>query len=308
MALRGTLTHRKTRRLATLLNIMPCMAMGIMEALWHVTSEQAPCGDIGKLSNQDIADEMFYTGDADHLIDCLLKAGILDEHLSCRLSVHSWEDHADQATKRKVARFGKAIVRGEQSQLDMTSQSLDMTSLPVSSVPYPESISETPNKTEMFGEVVPFVAKATAQNSRSAQKPSSEAEALWSEFLEHYPKRGRGGDLRKSEGKKRFIRLLQQGTPAQAILSGVKEYRAWADANGKTGTEFIKMIPTWLNGECWLESWEVSSDPGNAINTAKRPPKPTLTEEEKAADCYYEWFNGAWMLRRPAPLPEEESA
>lgn len=39
MALRGTLTHRKTRRLARLLEVDGPTALGILEALWHVTAE-----------------------------------------------------------------------------------------------------------------------------------------------------------------------------------------------------------------------------------------------------------------------------
>jgi hypothetical protein len=54
MALRGTLTHRKIRTLTRILGISPCFALGIVEALWHVTAEQAPAGNIGRMSDADI--------------------------------------------------------------------------------------------------------------------------------------------------------------------------------------------------------------------------------------------------------------
>jgi hypothetical protein len=58
MALRGTLTHRKTRKLALALKIDAC-SLGILEALFHVTAECAPDGGIGKMTDADIAMEMF---------------------------------------------------------------------------------------------------------------------------------------------------------------------------------------------------------------------------------------------------------
>ena len=39
MALRGTLTHWKTRLLANELGVSPAHALGLLEALWHVTAE-----------------------------------------------------------------------------------------------------------------------------------------------------------------------------------------------------------------------------------------------------------------------------
>lgn len=113
MALRGTLTHRKTRRLATALGIDPCFALGIEEAIWHVTAEQAPPGDIGRLSDYDIADEIFYGGDPAILIRALVAAGLLDEHSEHRLIVHDWHVHSDDATDNKLSRAGWRYANGE---------------------------------------------------------------------------------------------------------------------------------------------------------------------------------------------------
>lgn len=117
MALRGSLTHRKTRRLAILLEMeVPC-ALGILEALWHVTSTHAADGAIGRMTNQDIADEMFWTKDADALIATLVKAKFLDEDPKHRLIVHGWSEHADDATNRKVARNGLYFADGKMANL-----------------------------------------------------------------------------------------------------------------------------------------------------------------------------------------------
>lgn len=112
MALRGTLTHRKTRRLAKLLGIpLPC-ALGVLEALWHVTGEQAKDGGIGRMSNQDLADEMFWDEDADDLVKALSESGWLQTCKECRLYVHDWHDHSDDATDNALARSGTKYANG----------------------------------------------------------------------------------------------------------------------------------------------------------------------------------------------------
>lgn len=173
MALRGTLTHRKTRRLAKELGIpLPC-ALGLMEALWHVTAEQAPTGAIGKLSDQDLADEMFWEDDASKLVSAFIKSGLIDECKTNRLVVHDWADHADQATKRKVARGDQKIVEAEKpapvepkrratakQKLAMASHGMDVTGPPESGVrspepePEPEPVSPPP---PVLASVVPEV-------------------------------------------------------------------------------------------------------------------------------------------------------
>ena len=113
MALRGTLTHRKTRRLGSLLHIPACFALGIIESLWHVTGEQAPTGAIGKMSDEDIAMEMFYDGDAPAMILALVQSGFLEPNEEHRLIVHDWHIHSDDATDNKLSRNGMRYANGE---------------------------------------------------------------------------------------------------------------------------------------------------------------------------------------------------
>jgi predicted outer membrane lipoprotein len=122
MALRGTLTHRKTRRLAKLLDIpLPC-ALGVMEALWHVTAEQVSDGGIGRMSDLDIAEEMFWEGDPEQLITALLEAQLLDRHPEFRLVVHSWFEHADDAVHMSLARRGLRFATGEAPRMSRLSR------------------------------------------------------------------------------------------------------------------------------------------------------------------------------------------
>lgn len=178
MALRGTLTHRKTRRLAKILGIpVPC-ALGLMEALWHVTAEQQPDGAIGRMSNQDIADEMFWEEDADQLIGAFVESGLIDESQEHRLVIHDWTRHADQATKRKVARHGGKLVSQEQ---DVTSHRLA-----ANSPPEPESRvqSQSPGSPQPpKGESPTRFRKPTQEEVKAYAEtrgyPPSEALAFW---------------------------------------------------------------------------------------------------------------------------------
>jgi len=105
MALRGALTHRKTRRLARILDIPLPYALGLVEALWAVCRDRTPRGDIGHLSNRDIADELWIEDPGpDELIDALVQAGWVDVHPVFRLVVHDWSEHADDATRKRLHR------------------------------------------------------------------------------------------------------------------------------------------------------------------------------------------------------------
>lgn len=116
MALRGILTHRKTRKLARALGICPAFAVGLLEAMWHVTAEQQVDGGIGRMANQDIADEMFYDGDADALIEALIACGWLEPMKHCRLYVHDWHEHADDAVQWRILRARRRFASGAESK------------------------------------------------------------------------------------------------------------------------------------------------------------------------------------------------
>ncbi len=117
MALRGTLTHRKIRRLAALLHISPCFALGVAESLWHVTAEQAPTGAIGIMRDEDIAMEMFYDGEPEVLIEAMLAAGLLERSDGHRLIVHDWHIHSDDSIDNKLSRRGARYANGEMPRM-----------------------------------------------------------------------------------------------------------------------------------------------------------------------------------------------
>ena len=77
---------------------------GLLDTLWSVTGDNAPFGDIGSFSNQEIARSLEWDGDPDDLVAALLETRWLDGDSVCRLVVHDWSDHCEDRIKMRVAR------------------------------------------------------------------------------------------------------------------------------------------------------------------------------------------------------------
>lgn len=101
---REAVGHTKMKRLCRRLDIPQYQAVGVLESVWHTVAREAPRGDIGKLSDEDIALAIDYRGDEAKLIEALVYAGWLDRDSTHRLVVHDWADHADDAVQMKLAR------------------------------------------------------------------------------------------------------------------------------------------------------------------------------------------------------------
>lgn len=109
---REAIGHTKMRRLCRTLGIRQYAAVGIMETLWLTTGREAPSGDIGKLSDEDIADAIGWNDDPDLLISALVNCGWLDEDEQHRLLVHDWPEHCDDTVHVKLARARKLFANG----------------------------------------------------------------------------------------------------------------------------------------------------------------------------------------------------
>lgn len=85
-------------------------AVGLLEKLWHLTAREAPAGNVGRLSDDDIADWLGWEQSSALLIDGLVEAGWLDryEDPGVRLYIHDWHEHSDDTIDNHLAR---AVVR-----------------------------------------------------------------------------------------------------------------------------------------------------------------------------------------------------
>ncbi len=83
-------SHRKRRRLKRLLGAEGVLAI---EDIWSYCAAERPDGDLTGLTNQDIADEADYDGDADELVRVLCEECQLIGGISGMYRIHDWEDH-----------------------------------------------------------------------------------------------------------------------------------------------------------------------------------------------------------------------
>lgn len=101
---RGTIEHPKTAALADSLGVELLTAVGLLEALWHFTAKYSRLGDIGKFTDQAIADGVHWRGNADDLMRSLVSCRFVDEDATHRLLIHDWADHADGSVRKALKR------------------------------------------------------------------------------------------------------------------------------------------------------------------------------------------------------------
>jgi len=114
---RGVTHSKKIELLMAILNIPRYQAVGILEMLWHVTDQKRFHGDIGTMSNREIAKQLGWAGDPDALIEALVESRWLDESGPHRLLIHDWPEHCDAAVHMKIARRKEWFADGTQPKL-----------------------------------------------------------------------------------------------------------------------------------------------------------------------------------------------
>jgi hypothetical protein len=254
MALRGTLTHWKTRMLAQSLGIDPAFALGILESLWHVTAEDAPSGNIGRLPNQAIAMQMFTSIDPDRLIEALIASRHLDRHPVHRLVVHDWDKHADYNTKRKVARHNGSMytVGGEVQPITRDDASSTAESCPPVPVPVPE-----PGPNTLTPQVTTLVEIASDVRRGPYSKIIEQVFVFYCKTLNRNPhqytltpRRKDKAILRLKEREKETGSLAQAQADLEMAISNVAAdefltsggYTGWEEQIFKSREEFEKRL------------------------------------------------------------------
>ena len=114
---REAIGHSKMKRLCRRLDIPQWQGVGLLESIWHLTAREAPRGDIGKLSNEDIAIAIDYRGNEDTLMEALILSGWLDRDPEARLAIHDWHAHCEDSVHMKIARARQFFVGGHAPKL-----------------------------------------------------------------------------------------------------------------------------------------------------------------------------------------------
>ena len=117
----------KLKRLKRRLQIPQYQVVGLLESLWHMTATQAPRGDIGKWSNEDIAAHLEWAGNETELIEALVGCGWLDTDPRHRLLVHDWATHADQNVRRSPEVKAEGFATPSERPTDVKHQQITST-------------------------------------------------------------------------------------------------------------------------------------------------------------------------------------
>lgn len=166
---REAINHTKMRRLARYLDIEIYSARGIMETLWSATCDEAPAGNIGKLSDEDLADIIGWKGDAEALTAAMVRAGWLDTTDTYRLVIHDWPDHCQDYVHAKLAKAGMRFANGSIPQISKLNQAQRKnvpTEFKMPPAFEPDSIVAAP---------APNVAATEGANAAPAREPSAPA-------------------------------------------------------------------------------------------------------------------------------------
>lgn len=112
----GTLHHRKIKRLMRALRIERLVAVGILESLWNVTADSPHTrqGNIGCLSDEDIAEDIAWQDAPERLVAALCETGWLDKSPEHRLVIHDWHIHAPNWVKGLLKRAGLPFLTDHQ--------------------------------------------------------------------------------------------------------------------------------------------------------------------------------------------------
>lgn len=114
---REALLNTKLGLLQRALGVPKYSAVGILEGLWHLTARQARAGDIGRITDEEIAFDLGWEGDPKALITALVVTRWIDEHPTFRLVVHDWAEHCDDATHIALARRIELFADGSTPKL-----------------------------------------------------------------------------------------------------------------------------------------------------------------------------------------------
>jgi len=106
----------KFSKLKRRLKLSHWQCVGVLESLWLFTQANAPRGDIGKHSDEDIAAAIEWDGDPAEFVGHLKECGWLDTCDQYRLVVHDWHDHAPRYLKGALYKNGQDFVKASAKQ------------------------------------------------------------------------------------------------------------------------------------------------------------------------------------------------
>lgn len=228
----------KFKQLKRRLKLPHWQIVGVLETLWRVTEANAPAGDIGRLSDEEIAAAFEWEGNAQELLSALTECRWIDPDEEFRLIVHDWSEHCPNHLKGAFAknskRFADESARDRARQPAKQPARQDASDVACHPATYPNQ--SLPNQT------VPV------QPKNSAGKPRPVYSATFEAWFVSYPRKIGKQDASAAYGRAidriALSRALTK-TDAHLWLVGVTQQFARSPA-GNAGT-YTPHPATWLN-------------------------------------------------------------
>lgn len=110
----------KFKKLQRRLGVSRLVAIGLLESLWIFTQTNAPRGDIGRFSDEEIAAAIEWSGDHGALVEALAETGWLDKCQDHRLVIHDWHLNAPRYVHGIVSKQGGFVVASRPLQSPTT--------------------------------------------------------------------------------------------------------------------------------------------------------------------------------------------
>jgi hypothetical protein len=265
----GPLMLRRTRRLPKFKTLVRRLggaeyrAVGVLEALWHVTAEVMPDGAIGRLSDEEIEVAIGWDQEPGTLVRMLCETKWLDalDASQGRLFVHDWHDWADESVHRTLVRAETPFANSAPprttrctSEERKAHEEFIKTCAP--------SAHAGPTKgarraREASGQRPEKNKKNTAAATRRPRRGSDNADPRFEAFWAAFPTRA--GDNPKRRAKNAWNARLAEGATVDEIIAGTKRYAAYVQARGTAATQFVKQAVSFLGPDCaFRESWSTN--------------------------------------------------
>lgn len=253
----------KLRRLARILEVPQYAAVGLLETLWFVVGSNTPRGDIGKLSDEEIASELGWERDADVLVTALVEAGWLDRDEGCRLVVHDWAQHAPEWVKKEWKR--KDVVQTSSRRCPDNVETVSADNPVVCGKVEQGKVGE--GRVEV-GKAAPPVPRETIVRSA----PDWDAQGFEA-FYGAYPKKEKR-ELAVVEWDK-----LKPGPALQAELLAHVAARKKTHGWQKNGGEFVPLPETFLRDRRWTDEVKAT---GPSVSSVRPEPAGRVVPDAAA--------------------------
>ena len=212
---RGTPRHPKILELSADLRIPHYSAVGLLEMLWHFTAEFALPGDIGKFSDDAIAQALCWDGASIDLVNALVHAGWLDRCECHRLRIHDWHEHSDQTVQRVLSKRNQEFLACYDDPSTVLAPSKMPLPKALSLKPIPKANTNTSTRDLIDGGAAKK--EKPPSKKKKSKYPPGYGVPVWTSYSNGYEKRYGTPPIRNNKQNKMCCELRERLGEADSV-------------------------------------------------------------------------------------------